>query len=1184
MASPLAYRRVTRRNTPARTWAVLRLLARVGLLLPLTPFGAEAGQRNFVIPAGDATITLKQFGAQAGEQILYSPDDVRGVQTGAVHGDYAPLNAIEAMLLHTPLKARQDPRTKAIAITVRVASRALPPAKPAAPVTPPQPPPPKSSTPSAVKSRSFLTLLAGWLLAGSPAHAQSATAAATGGSGSLEVRVQSAITGDYLNNARVTVESMMLEGLTNNFGEIRFDHLPAGTVVVRVFVSGYAAKSATATISTGAPAVLNFGLSMEKPIRAGEEHAVVLDSFVVAAQREMNGSAIAINERRTAANLKSVVAADEFGDSTEGNVADFVKFLPGISVDYNAADPRFISVRGLPSFGTAVLIDGSRLANAGDGFSRATEFTQVSLNNMSRVEITKSPLPDTPADTIGGSVNMVLKSAFERARPQFNYRVHLNTNFTDAQGENFATFSRTALSPGNVRTMRPGFDFSYINPVSKNFGFTLTALHSSQFSPAALGDSTWRPTTANSALATAANPFLSNFNVLLRPKEITRWSLGTTLDWRLGANDVISARVQWNQFNTRVHYGDIQFDINGTTSATPRVITPTTTESVPGGGRVSHSVTVYHGSGTSHNLGLTHRHSGPVWTVASGASYSDSTDSHKKVADDHVVKTLILRLPSVTMKFDGINHSIPTSVSTTTAAGAPVDYRDLGNYTLVSATTGTPEAQWSATKSAYASASRWLNLGVPVRVKTGFDVRREDRDYRTSTTSWTFVGRDRVANSGDELARFYDLVAEDYSKIKAPFNFGQFQRPSVQKAYLLIQEHPDYFTRNETTEFTGRVTQSRNLSETVAAGFLRGDVSFFRSRLKLAGGFRYERTFDDGVGVLDDISATYQKDASGRIVRNAANQPVRISTDALAVARLRYTELGTHGSRDYGQLYPSLNVTYQATEKILLRSSYARTITRPQLDNIVPTATATDPTSSARPTITVNNVALQPWTANSYDVAVEYYFDQPGIISVGAFRKDIKNFFGAVRTAATPELLDLYGFDDSYLNYEIVTKTNIGSARVSGVEFEYRQSLESLHRLTRGISIFSNVTALHVDGGSSADLAGFIRKSANWGVALGRPRYTVRLNWNYRGRQRTSLISGANVPSGTYRYANPRLSTELNAEARLTRHVALFTTVRNLTNIAWRSETYGPTTPAYARGTNWSEYGPQAVLGVKGTF
>lgn len=1032
-----------------------------------------------------------------------------------------------------------------------------------------------------MKPNPALVALAAWLaLALVPLRA----AAGSPSTGVIAGRVSSAASGEYLNNARVTVDNRDLEERTNNFGEFRFDAVPAGSVVVRVLVSGFAAQSATVTVTPGTPATQNFALRLERTGAARAMDAVVLDSFVVAAQREMSGSAIAINERRAAANLKSVVAADEFGDSTEGNVAEFVKFLPGVAVDYNAADPRFISVRGLPSFGTAVLIDGSRLSNAGDGFSRATEFTQVSLNNMSRVEIAKSPLPDTPADTIGGSVNMVLKSAFERSSPQFNYRMHLNANFSDAQGENFVRLSRTALSPGRVRTLRPGFDFSYIKPVSKNFGFTLTALHSSQFSPAALGDSTWRPTTAGSALATVNNPFLSNFNVLIRPKELVRWSLGATLDWRLGANDVLSARVQWNSFSTRVHYGDTQFDINGTTSAPPRTLTPTTVESVPGGGRVTQSVTVYHGSGLSNNLGLTHRHSGPVWTLASGASYSDSTDSHKKVADDHLAKTLTLRLPSVTMKFDGISQSIPASVSTATATGAPVDFRNLANYTLISATTGNPENQRSATKSAYANASRWLDLGVPVRLKAGVDVRREERDYRTSTATWTFVGRDRVANSGDELAGLYDLVAEDYSKIGTPFGFGRFQRPSMQKVYLLIQDHPEYFTRNEATEYTGRVTQSRNLSETVAAGFLRADLGLFRNRLKLAGGFRFERTYDDGYGVLDDISSTYQKDASGRIVRNAANQPVRVSTDALTVAKLRYTELGAHGSRNYGRLYPSLNLTYQVTEKLLLRSSYARTITRPQLDNIVPTATATDPTTNARPTITVNNTALQPWSADSYDVAAEYYFDQPGIVSVGAFRKDIKNFFGSIRTAATPELLDRYGFDESYLNYEIVTKNNIGDARVSGLELEYRQSLESLHRALRGLSVFGNLTTLHVEGGSSADLSGFIRKTANWGVSLARPRYTVRLNWNYRGRQRTTLISGANVPAGTYRYADPRLSTELNAEARLTRHAALFATVRNLMNIAWRSETYGPTTPAYARGTNWSEYGPQAVLGVKGTF
>ena len=44
-----------------------------------------------------------------------------------------------------------------------------------------------------------------------------------------------------------------------------------------------------------------------------------------------------------AINTKIVAAGDQYGDIAEGNAAEYLKFLPGVGVDYNANDAR-----GLP--------------------------------------------------------------------------------------------------------------------------------------------------------------------------------------------------------------------------------------------------------------------------------------------------------------------------------------------------------------------------------------------------------------------------------------------------------------------------------------------------------------------------------------------------------------------------------------------------------------------------------------------------------------------------------------------------------------------------------------------------------------------------------------------------------------------------------------------------------------------
>ena len=69
--------------------------------------------------------------------------------------------------------------------------------------------------------------------------------------------------------------------------------------------------------------------------------------------------AIALNEQRNAPNIKNVVSADEFGDIGEGNLGEFMKYLPSVTADF--ADPTIlsISVRGLNAHLTTVTADGA---------------------------------------------------------------------------------------------------------------------------------------------------------------------------------------------------------------------------------------------------------------------------------------------------------------------------------------------------------------------------------------------------------------------------------------------------------------------------------------------------------------------------------------------------------------------------------------------------------------------------------------------------------------------------------------------------------------------------------------------------------------------------------------------------------------------------------------------------------
>jgi outer membrane receptor for ferric coprogen and ferric-rhodotorulic acid len=83
-------------------------------------FPAEA-RRTFDLPAGDAADTLRQFAQQAGREVVYPADEVRGQRTNAVRGSLPVPDALRQLLAGTALNAEPDRQTGAFAVRRRAA-------------------------------------------------------------------------------------------------------------------------------------------------------------------------------------------------------------------------------------------------------------------------------------------------------------------------------------------------------------------------------------------------------------------------------------------------------------------------------------------------------------------------------------------------------------------------------------------------------------------------------------------------------------------------------------------------------------------------------------------------------------------------------------------------------------------------------------------------------------------------------------------------------------------------------------------------------------------------------------------------------------------------------------------------------------------------------------------------------
>ena len=1015
------------------------------------------------------------------------------------------------------------------------------------------------------------------------------------GTGVIQGRVLNATNGQYLNSARITVEGARLETFTDSFGQYRLVNVPAGAAKIRVAYIGLPPADATVTVTAGQSIAQNFSLGGEG---AKETDLTKLDPFVVATARETNSTNMAINEQRAAANIKTVVSSDVVGDIVDDNVGELMKYLPGITVDYaGAAEPSAISVRGFASNFTNVTFDGASLASASQAVaSRTFTLDQVSVNSLSRVEVTKVPTPEMAASQLGGTVNLVSKSAFESARTVFKYRAYVSLHNHDHE-----LFKKTP-GPGDKPTYKvlPGFDFNYIAPLTKDFGIAVSGISSHQFNGWQYeATSTWRftgpaPTAAAPNVATPATPYLRSFRYAPGPKVTHRDNIAVQADWRPAKGHTLSFGVQVNTIHAFYDFILQNFDVGSSEAPTPATgvplsFGPTFTHGATGRGIVSQSKYVYDQNGQTRGANLVHRFKGGAWEIDSGLSASKSKSWWRDNGHFFDVQTTLQGTSRVF--YDDIQwNAVPKKFTARDSAGNEIDWTRAENYRLTNVFRA-PRDGWDIMKEARVNAQRDLGaLPFPASVKAGATVRQQDRDTNRVLIGYTFVGPDGIANTADDNAANY--IDPKSNLANHEFGFGAIQYPDAFRLYELWKSNPNYFAQTNAQAVaaeTDRINRSFRFGERITAGYMQGEARLLESRLRLLGGVRYEKTENDGLGPRINPSAVFQRDANGSILRDAAGAPVR-RADAGAVGSLQELALirrarASTASRSYDGYYPSLHATLNLRENLLLRAAYAKTFGRPNLDAILPNTNineSANPAPGAPPgSITVTNSGLKPYSAQNYDLSLEYYFNRGCVLSFGAFRKDLTNFFGTLNTIATAEVLDALALEQRYLGWTLSTRINVGSARVSGMEFNYNQPLTFLPAWGKNFSFMANGTKLNLEGSNETDFNDFVPEAASLGLTYARKPIVVMLKWNYRGKQRNV---GTTVAPGAFQYTLARTNLDLNVEFQLTKHVTLFANSRNILNETRLFTRESAQTAPYARYWRDSPFGIQSAVGIKGTF
>lgn len=119
----------------------------------------------------------------------------------------------------------------------------------------------------------------------------------------------------------------------------------------------------------------------------------------------------AVERQRASDKVSSVVDSDSMGNFADINVAESLRRIPGIMVENDQGEGRYVSVRGMNSDLNAMTING--VSTASPENRRGIMLDGVPTDMLESMTVYKTLTPNLDADTIGGAIDLETISAFK---------------------------------------------------------------------------------------------------------------------------------------------------------------------------------------------------------------------------------------------------------------------------------------------------------------------------------------------------------------------------------------------------------------------------------------------------------------------------------------------------------------------------------------------------------------------------------------------------------------------------------------------------------------------------------------------------------------------------------------------------------------------------------------------------
>lgn len=813
----------------------------------------------------------------------------------------------------------------------------------------------------------------------------------------------------------------------------------------------YHAAPARASLLLGASlAVLTFAGAAQAQSTPADDQPTAVDEIVVTGFRASLQNAL--NIKRKEAGVVDAISAEDIADFPDTNLAESIQRIPGVSIDRDAGEGRSITVRGLSSEFTRTRINGIEAqattgatdSSGGVNRGRGFDFNVFASELFNNITVRKTASAEVEEGSLGATVDL------RTARP-FDY----------------SGFNAVASVQGGYNDLSENWSPRFAGLISNTwmdgkFGALLSLAYSDKSSiEEGFSSVRWGPANGDSGfLNPEALPGGKDAAGGLFHPRIPRYGRLSHEQERLGA----TLSLQWRPSDaTTISLDGLYSKLDST--------------------RQENFLEAWSLSRNASQGGK------PGVTIVDAVADAETGELVYLLLDGMDMRTEE-RFDELKSEFSQytleVEHDFSDSVRFRGVAGRSKS--EFGNPLQVNAIIDHQDgAGWSIDFRD--------NRDLP-KIDYGFDV--------TDPNQWTITGPGGVAPLS-ELRILSSKQSNTYTTFEGGFEFDIDDRMTLKvgASYKEYQSEGSGYARKT------------NAAPAMPAGTSIGDLTYlldgFGRNLDLPAGsatawispnldaimkaYGADCLCDTGVAegdfrllglengstALGNWRDVTEKDTglwaqldwntewAGMPVRgNFGARWVNTEIEAAGYSALNKVTTRITDSNNYDDILPSLNLSIEPIENVMVRFGAARVMARPPVTSLVPVFSLSAPNAANR-TASLGNVNLDPYRADTFDLSLEWYFAPESLLSLAFFYKDISTYVQTTQqrltyaelTAMNPEAFPAAVDRPPAEDYVFSRPTNTPGGPLKGFEISYQQPFTFLPGAFSNLGVQANFT--HVE-------------------------------------------------------------------------------------------------------------------------